>query len=99
MDHQLGMALAIVGIIGFLLWLFRPQAPLPVRIMIGGPAIVWLSVYCLVELGRSEPTVWSGRAEMSVVTMLLIAFGVLVLVSKPKKPTPPARENGGEQSA
>jgi uncharacterized membrane protein len=84
MDHQLGMALAIVGIIGFLLWLFRPQSPLWIRLIgtIGG--IGWLSVYCLVELFRSEPTVWSGRAEMSLPTMLLIAFGILVLVSKPK---------------
>lgn len=87
MDHQLGMALAIIGIIGFLLWLFRPAAPLWIRLIgtIGG--IGWLSVYCLVELFRSEPTVWSGRAEMNIVTLLLIAFGVYVLVSKPKKST------------
>lgn len=91
MDHQVAMALAILGIIGFVLWIFRPQAPLAVRMLVAIPSILWLAVYCLVELARSEPEVWSGKAEMSIITLLLIAVGVYVLVSKPKKP-------GGERS-
>ncbi|MDX2300739.1 MAG: hypothetical protein NW204_13520 [Xanthomonadaceae bacterium] len=95
MDHQLGMALAIVGIIGFLLWIFRPQAHIAIRLLVAIPSIAWLGVYCLVELFRSEPTVWSGRAEMNIVTVLLIAAGAYVLVSKPKR----AGRDGGERSA
>jgi hypothetical protein len=93
MDHTLAMGLALLGMIGFLIWIFRPQAPLALRILVSIPAILWLGVYCLVELFRSEPTLWSGRAEMSVVTLLLIAGGVYALVSKPKKPT-----DGSERS-
>lgn len=99
MDHQLGMALALVGIIGFLLWIFRPQAPLALRLVVAIPAILWLGAYCLVELARSEPTIWSGRAEMNIVTVLLIAAGAYVLVSKPKPPKRSQPDNGGEQSA
>lgn len=88
MDHQFAMALAVLGILGFLLWTFRPQAPLVIRLLIAVPAILWLVVYILVEVGRSEPELWTGRAEMSIYTVLIIAVGVYVLLNKPKPNEP-----------
>lgn len=88
MDHVFTMGLAVLGIIGFLLWDFRPNAPLALRLLISVPAIGWLLVYVLVELARSEPALWTGRAEMNVWTVMIIAMGIYVLMSKPAKPAP-----------
>lgn len=93
MDHMLAMALALLGIIGFVLWIARPNVPLIVRLVLAVPAILWLAVYCLIELSRSDPEVWSNTSQMSIWTILVIAPGIYVLVSKPKKP-----KAGGERS-
>lgn len=94
MDHILAMSLAILGMLGFLLWCFRPTAPLLVRLAITAVAVGWLSVYLAVALFRSQPEVWGG-AEMNQWTLLIIAAGVYALISKPNKPN----RDGGERSA
>src|SRR5690606_9044827 len=88
MDHVVSMGLAILGILGFLLWSFRPQAPLLFRLLVSVIAIIWLVIYVIVELLRAEPTLWSGRAEMSIWTVVIIAIGVYALLNNPKAKEP-----------
>lgn len=99
MDHLFALALALTGIIGFVLWIFRPQSPLIIRIVVAVPSILWLIVYGLVELLRSEPTLWSGKAEMSYATLFLISIGLYVLIFAPAKKPPQPPADGGKSSA
>ncbi len=97
MDHLLAMTLAVLGMIGFILWCFYPTAHRVVRVLVSIVAVGWLAVYFLVELCRTQPELWSGRAEMNIVTLLIIAAGLYVMLHHSNKTTNHG-SGGGAQS-
>lgn len=86
MDHLALMALAILGALGWIVGARRTHAPAWTKVGMW-PALIWLVVYFLIELYRAEPAMYSGRAEVSIWTLMIIAAGVFALLDAPKPDT------------
>lgn len=92
MNHLFLMAWAIFGGIGWWMAMRRESVWVIFR-WAAWPAIVWLAIYCLTELLRSEPVLWSDRAQMSLPTLFIIAIGIFLLMQTPRS------ADGGESHA
>ena len=87
MNHLFLMALAIFGGLGW--WMAtRRETVWPVFRWAAWPAMGWLGLYCLTELGRSEPVLWSDRAQMNEYTLVTIAVGIFLLIQTPNRIDP-----------
>lgn len=96
MDHLFLMAAAIFGGIGWWLATRRETVFWWVKIL-AWPAMVWLGVYVIVELLRSQPALWTGTAELSRATLVLVAIGIFLLWQAASIDT--RRQDGGESHA
>ena len=91
MDLML-MALAILGAVGWL-WAYYRHFRNVVFGFLTGVAVIVLTLYFLWVLFQSDPSMMSSNAQVGWPIVALMAFGVCMLLSKPK----PTRSDGDAQ--
>jgi membrane associated rhomboid family serine protease len=83
MDYLIVLMLAAGAIVGWILGALKPHRQAWILVFIG-PALVVLGFYFVWQLFHTQPSLYSGEAEVGWPTLPCMIGGVWALLAKPR---------------